>query len=348
MSIESEFRTLRETRLNNLGKAVPDFFQNIDKKRIHDVLVRIDRETTDMIDVVFALLDNQTPSQFSATPSGTKFSDGATVAHIGAHVGILQRGDINKLDREGRDYWIKPLAELGAIELIYFDTKTRKFLPGHPVAKSPNSAYRISKEFVEILKDKSGIWEVQLDEWIKEENIRQRVSLQAEAQKRTSVVVDSSHSELINLCQDIYIPQFLPDYVILFVDSEDGERITPDEKQSLSKAGIDLTPGDAMPDILLWNPENDALWVIEAVTSDGEVDSHKVNQMLKFCREYGKSSVGFTTVYASWRDTARRQAKHRNIAPGTYIWIGEDPSKHFRIVEMQDEIKARGLRPDNN
>jgi hypothetical protein len=31
-----------------------------------------------------------------------------------------------------------------------------------------------------------------------------------------------------------------------------------------------------MPDVLLWNPGTNELWVIEAATSDGEVDAHKV------------------------------------------------------------------------
>ncbi len=47
----------------------------------------------------------------------------------------------------------------------------------------------------------------------------------------------------------------------------------------MAEAGVALTLEDAMPDALFWNPETDHLWVIEAVTSDGEVDAHKVAQM---------------------------------------------------------------------
>lgn len=32
------------------------------------------------------------------------------------YIGILQRGGYTKLDREGRDYWLKPLWEIGALE----------------------------------------------------------------------------------------------------------------------------------------------------------------------------------------------------------------------------------------
>ncbi len=57
----------------------------------------------DNVDAVYALLDDETASWFPSAPEGTKFSDGASTAHIGCHVEILQRGG-SKLDREGRDY----------------------------------------------------------------------------------------------------------------------------------------------------------------------------------------------------------------------------------------------------
>jgi hypothetical protein len=84
-----------------------------------------------------------------------------------------------------------------------------------------------------------------------------------------------------------------------------------------------------MPDVLLWNKTTDHLWVIEAVTSDGEVDNHKVAQMSALAKRSGKSGVGFTTAYQTWSAAAKRQGKYKNIAPGTYIWIQEDPSKHY-------------------
>jgi hypothetical protein len=84
-----------------------------------------------------------------------------------------------------------------------------------------------------------------------------------------------------------------------------------------------------MPDVLLWNKTTDHLWVIEAVTSDGEVDNYKVAQMSALAERSGKSGVGFTTAYHTWSAAARRQGKYKNIAPGTYIWIQEDPSKHY-------------------
>jgi hypothetical protein len=103
---------------------------------------------------------------------------------------------------------------------------------------------------------------------------------------------------------------------------------------SLRQAGVEITLKDAMPDILLWNPATDWLWVIEAVTSDGEVDTHKFNQLTVLANRSGKAGVGFTTAYLTWRDAARRQSQYKNIAPNTYIWMTEDPSKQLHVLEM--------------
>ncbi|MCB1529707.1 MAG: hypothetical protein H6853_03690 [Rhodospirillales bacterium] len=115
----------------------PDEFQGVSKDRIRDVLTYLHLGTNaDLVDGVFALLDDQTDSWFPKPPKDAKITDGATTAHLGCHIGILQRGGM-KLDREGRDYWIKPLRELGGIEAITL--MDGEFISGHVKAKSPNS-----------------------------------------------------------------------------------------------------------------------------------------------------------------------------------------------------------------
>lgn len=66
----------------------------------------------------FALLDNITPSLFCAVCPETQILRWQhRTQHIAAHIGTLQRGG-TKLDREGRDYWIKPLRDT-VMEAVY-------------------------------------------------------------------------------------------------------------------------------------------------------------------------------------------------------------------------------------
>ncbi len=327
--LQARVRKMR-SKAEKAGRTlVPARLQGVTKARVKAVLDSLDRGHPDIVEAVFALLDTR-ESWFPKAPGEARFCDGATTAHIGAHVGILQRRGDAKLDREGRDYWIKPLRDLGAVQPVYLDPKSRTFLPGHLRAKSPNCAYRLAEGFISVLKAPKDEWKKRLGEWAREDQIRARAQLQAKVAAEARSLVDKGHTALIKSCVDNYRPAFLPGYEVLYVDDGDGDRITKQDRERLDRAGLDLRLEDPKPDVLLWNPETDRMWVIEAVTSDGEVDAHKVVQVHSFTKRYGKAGVDFTTAYPTWKVAAARQHAYKNIAPGTYVWIAEDPSKHFK------------------
>ena len=253
---------------------------------------------------------------------------------------MLQRR-AGKLDREGRDYWLKPLWEIGALEKLYFDPEEGEFLPGHPVPKSPNSAYRIAPAFLQILKASKADRQTLLAVWASEDAARARLQVQAKLAEATRTQVWTPHQGLIAAVCEVYVPNFLAGFKVLYIDAADGQRVTLEQQQALERAGIALGLGDSMPDVLLWNEEADALWVVEAVTSDGEVDPHKVESLTSLARRSGKKSIGFTTAYATWGDAAARQGRHKNIAPGTYIWICEDGAKQFSVEAFESSRELR-------
>ena len=330
MALEGDVRELREARLQATGSGVPAELQGVSKDKIRSVLAHIDLHgNNDLIDAVFALLDNETPSWFPKGPAGSTISDGASTAHLACHIGILQRGAL-KLDREGRDYWIKPLRDLGGIEAVTLEGS--EFVPGHTKAKSPNSSYRLEEAFRDILTSPDGEWQEKLEAWSAGEAARERLAFQAKMAAAAKAASDTGHAALINDCVEHYAPRFLEGYEVLYVDDSDGDRISDEERAKMRAAGAELTLADPMPDVLLWHPETDWLWVIEAVTSDGEVDAHKVRGMQAFAQRCGKAGVGFTTAYRTWREAAARQGKHRNVAVETYIWLREDPSKQLLLT----------------
>ena len=308
---------------------MPDALQGVTKDRIRAVLQSLDLgSNADLVDCIFAMLDDETDSWFSKAPTGAKIADGASTAPLACHIGILQR-DSGKLDREGRDYWIKPLREVGGFEAITLEKG--EFIPGHVKAKSPNSCYRLEEALKAVLKAPDDAWRDMLTEWARDDVSRERRAFQAEMAEAARKLVDSGHAHLIKASVENYAPRFLPGYQLLYVDDADGDRVSDAERAKMATAGVALTLEDAMPDALLWNPETDHLWVIEAVTSDGEVDAHKVAQMNRMAERCGKSGVGFTTTYRTWKEAAARQGKHQNIAYDSFIWIQGDPAKQFKV-----------------
>jgi hypothetical protein len=331
-----------QTTINQLkDSSLPDRLQGISKERIRATLRAMDRESDDMVDTVFALLDNITPNLFPKAHRDAKFCEGASTQHIAAHVGTWQRGGA-RLDREGRDYWIKPLRDIGAVEPVYLQPSTGAFILGHPVPKSPNSAYRLSSSFREVLSSSDAGWKDHLEDWIRDDNVRARLQRQAELTRLARAAVDTKHSDLIEACRTFYAPAFLPAFQVIYIDDADGDRVTEAQRAVLATAGVSLGLGDAMPDILLWNRNTDWLWVVEAVTSDGEVDLHKVQQLSELAKRSGKLGIGFTTAYPTWRAAALRQSRHKNLPPGTYLWIMEDPTKQFHALTAGDlpQMKA--------
>lgn len=331
MALHDDVAALRSQRVAAGQPPVPERLQGVSRERVRLVLSQIALGgNADIADAVFALLDDETPSWFGAAAPSAKFCQGATTAHIACHIGILQRGN-GKLDREGRDYWLKPMRELGCLETATLHNG--EFVNGHVRAKSPHSCYRLEQKFVEILKAPESEWRAMLTEWAGSDAARSRKTFQAMMETLARSRIDSGHADLIQACVEHYAPRFLRDYQLLYVDDSDGDRISDDERRKMAKAGIKLTLDDAMPDALFWNPSNDWLWVIEAVTSDGEVDFHKVAQMTRLAQRCGKKGVGFTTAYRTWKEAAARQSSQGNLAIGTFMWIQSDPAKHYRVEE---------------
>ncbi|MCB2305613.1 hypothetical protein LGL08_00090 [Clostridium estertheticum] len=317
-------------RLHKNGYIISGTYQGVTIDDVTNLLVQIGRFTNDLRDTVWCLLNNEFPSLFPNVGQYT-ISDGATVSHIGGYIGILLRGG-KRLDREGRDYWIKPLREIGVIEEITLSDGN--FVTGHIKTKSPNSAYRLSKSFI-LLLQKVGDpdFESSLKAWISTESINNRLQIYSEIAKvNKDAQGASSHKELIYDSIKIYGKQFLPGYIQIFVDAEDGNRITSEELALLEKYQINFgNLDDVWPDAILYNPALNSLWFIEAVTSDGEVDEHKMNGLLRICKNSNMELGGATTTYLDWKRCAVRQKKENNIALNTYIWIKETPDKHFKV-----------------
>lgn len=345
MTVEQTAAKLRELRKESGLPAVPTELQGVSKEKIRNVLdlIGVDAKA-DIIDCVFALLDNETSSWFS-NAAKLKFCDGATTAHLGCHIGIFQRQS-GKMDREGRDYWIKPLRDLEAVEPILLHDGA--FLIGHAKAKSPNSAYRLHEDFKKILVASEADIEMLVAQWGKDDAVRARSLFHAEALAASKKLVDQGHSGLIKASAEIYAPKFLPGFEVIYIDDGDGDRISDEDKKKLKEAGLELLLSDAMPDVLLWNRTTNWLWVIEAVTSDGEVDLHKVKQVETLAFRNHKVGVGFTTTYRNWNDAAKRQEKQNNLAVGTYMWIQSNPSKHHVVMTYpKNANELIGLLPSN-
>lgn len=324
--LEEHFWALRKARKGQIVE-----YSGVTKERIRRVLRFIGKaDNADIVDAVFALLDDRLPSQFPRL-TNHRFCDGATTAHIACHIGILQRGK-GKLDREGRDYWIKPLRELGAIEPITLPKDADDFVPGHITAKAPTCAYRLAKGFVKLLRTDDSDLEARVRAWVAEDAVRARLELQQRLAEEAREAFTNEHAKLIGAVVKHYAPLFLPGFECIYVDSEDGDRVSREEKAKLAELGIVLSLEDPFPDLIFFDRKARRLWCVEAVTSDGEVDEHKVKGVRQLCERSGCELAGLTTAYATRKDWLRRQEQHQNLAMNSFVWAANDPRVQYKIL----------------
>ena len=74
MALDDRIEKLRNDALAEGQAPVPDAYQGVTKARIIEVLTVIDRHSVDLVDAVFALLDNEHANWFTkAGAAGIKF-----------------------------------------------------------------------------------------------------------------------------------------------------------------------------------------------------------------------------------------------------------------------------------
>lgn len=123
-----------------------------------------------------------------------------------------------------------------------------------------------------------------------------------------------------------FVPQFASGLVLLYLgDTADKDLFVATEQ--LTTLGIPITEHAKLPDIILYLPSQNWLYLIEVVTSHGPMTPKRVvelNNMLRNCTA-GKIFITAFPAFAEFR-------KHmRNIAWETEVWIAEEPEHliHF-------------------
>lgn len=296
--------------------------------RAYELLVALDSYSDGRGAVIVALTDDNLPSPFSSlADDGQPFASAAGTRQIFERCMPLLGTD-RRPDRELRDYWIRPLVDLGLVERVYVTPK-EGVDAGEPLiqvgvhyTKSARNAYRLDPEVRNLLDSPANEFDELLAGFVQGNAQRRMRALQA----RTASL-PSTHGALIIGAVGLLQETRLGQYLLLYVDDEDDARVENEWKPRLATFGLELTLADKFPDAILGHPETHGLWVVDAVVSDGEVDIDRRDAISEWAERQGCRVEGFVTAYRTWRDAARRQGAHKNIAPNTYMWIAEDAGK---------------------
>jgi hypothetical protein len=134
------------------------------------------------------------------------------------------------------------------------------------------------------------------------------------------------HSELIKRVIEDFCPRFVPGGQIIYV-GDTGSKWGYFNKAKLEELGTKVDSHGKMPDAVIYDLKMNWLFLVEAVTSHGPVDSKRRIELEKLFKN-SKADLVYVTAFSTRSEMARYLPE---ISWETEVWVVEAPSHliHF-------------------
>ena len=201
--------------------------------------------------------------------------------------------------------------------------------------KSPNYRYRITSEFLNVLKSIG----------TKKENLSLQNFLSVHeklvdtyASKKTMpmmpvkinnvdyVLSPGSHNELQKAILEEFAPRFAPNSECLYVGDTTNKDLVKNVNK-LSELGFEITLHDKMPDVVLYRADNNWLYFIEAVDSVGPMSPERVIDIQRMTKNVNCGKI-FVTAFLDFKKYKRFSEQ---LAWETEVWIAEMPDHMIHL-----------------
>jgi adenine-specific DNA-methyltransferase len=207
--------------------------------------------------------------------------------------------------------------------------------PDRPTNSGKN-AYRLTEEAAEVLKafgttdfDKAVATFIEQFGTLKAAYERARATHQIPLRLTDGTIIYLSpgeHNALQVAIIEDFGPRFAPGAMVLYVGDTAKKHVIYDRDQ-LDRIGVPITEHDKLPDVVLFDPARNWLFLIEAVTSHGPVSPKRhreIEAFLKGC----KAERVYVTAFLAIGDFRKYAA---DIAWETEVWIAATPDHmiHF-------------------
>jgi hypothetical protein len=203
--------------------------------------------------------------------------------------------------------------------------------------------YSLTPEFLKVLKSyKNNSWEHELDEFISSiDNLRKEWKRKVDASKisiffneNTSILLSpGEHNRLQADIIEKFCPEFLSEsYSVIYVGDADkirnsGGKLLHIDANVFSDLDIEMLDKGKLPDVMVYDSTKNWLFLIEAVTSSGEISAKRHDQLASMFSKC-KASIVYVTAFPT-KTLFRRFVV--DIAWETEVWIADNPDHmiHF-------------------
>ena len=192
---------------------------------------------------------------------------------------------------------------------------------------SPDYRYRLTDEFVEILRNCNKSSEPLNDFKMNHHSLIEIYASKRNLEKMPVKIngedfsfSKGKHNQLQKAVIEEFAPRFAPNAECLYVgDTIQKDLVKRDER--LKELGFKITIHDKMPDVVLYRADKDWIYFIEAVTSVGPMDPKRISEITSMTSEVEVGKI-FVTAFLDFK-TYKKFANQ--LAWETEIWIAEMP-----------------------
>ena len=194
---------------------------------------------------------------------------------------------------------------------------------------SPKYSYRFTREFVNLLKFYGTMaWSLQLQSYIYAHGNLVEKYRSKKRMKMLPVNINGNdfqfspgkHNQLQKAIIENFAPRFAGNSICLYVGDTTDKDLYVDHAM-LKKLGFEINRHDKLPDVVLYRPDKDWLYFIEAVTSVGAISSKRVLEIERFTKNVKAGKI-YVTAFLNI-EFYRKFVKE--IAWETEIWLADMP-----------------------
>lgn len=198
---------------------------------------------------------------------------------------------------------------------------------------SPNYRWRLTAEFVDILRNK-GISEAPLRAFMA--NHESLIDIYASKKQMEKMPVNingqdftfspGKHNQLQKAIIEEFAPRFAPNSECLYV----GDTIQKDlvkREERLRELGFRITLHDKMPDVVLYRHDKNWLYFVEAVTSVGPMDPKRIQEITAMTQHVTAGKI-YVTAFLDFK-TFKKFFDF--LAWETEIWLAEEPEHMIHL-----------------
>ncbi len=178
--------------------------------------------------------------------------------------------------------------------------------PDRPV-NSPRAVYQIEPNLLTVLQmHDADQWEAQLQAYLsttqtlRERYARERAARRLEvqiAEEQILYLTPDGQNELMKRIVEVFRPQFVPDGDVLYV-GDAGNKLALVKRDELEELNVTIDEHGKMPDVILFDRQRRWLFLIEAVTSHGPIDSKRRDELHRL---FANVTVGLIYITAFFR-----------------------------------------------